>query len=148
MSTGTLYDQNYFSLYNWCDLSRYDSMLVRAAMTAIDHNLNLNRPQAKTKTGELRYKIECNRAGSKYIVREIKVPKDSSWRDKIADFILQVLLHVKTAPVLNFVFQCVETATVPVVHIPVGTDIPRNQAKVPRPSKSDAIKHHQSRMRM
>ena len=65
-------------------------MLVRADITAIDHNQNLHRPQALTKKGELRYKIESNRAGSKYIVREIKVPKDNSWRDKISDFVLQV----------------------------------------------------------
>ena len=68
----------------------YDGMLVRAAITAIDHNYNLNRPQATTKGGDLRYKLECNRSGAKYIVREIKVPKDNSWRDKIADFVMQV----------------------------------------------------------
>ena len=73
-------------------------MLVRAAITAIDHNLNLNRPQAITKKGEPKYKLECNRAGSKYIVREIKVPKDTIWRDKIADFILQVKCKVLSQP--------------------------------------------------
>ena len=69
---------------------RYDGMLVRAAITAVDHNYNLNRPQALTKEGKLRYKLECNRAGGKFIVREIKVPKDNSWRDKVADLVMQV----------------------------------------------------------
>ena len=65
-------------------------MLVRAAMTAIDHNYNLNRPQAQTKDGTMRYKLECNRSGGKYIVHEIRVPKDNSWRDKVADLVIQV----------------------------------------------------------
>jgi hypothetical protein len=43
-----------------------------------------------TKEGKLRYKLECNRAGGKFIVREIKVPKDNSWRDKVADLVMQV----------------------------------------------------------
>ena len=110
----------------------YESMLVRAAITAIDHNMNLNRPQAVTKDGEARYRVETNRAGSKYIIRDIKVPKDNSWRDKITDYIM----------------ECVDTDTVPVVDIPVGKDIPRNQAKIPKPSKSEAVKYHQSRMRL
>ena len=69
-------------------------MLVRAAMTAIDHNMNLNRPQAATQAGEMRYKLECNRAGGKFIVKEIKVPKDNSWRDRIADLVMQVLVQL------------------------------------------------------
>ena len=63
-------------------------------MTALDHNYNLNRPQAVTRDGKVRHKIECNRAGGKFIVREVKVPKDNSWRDKVANFVLEVIWHL------------------------------------------------------
>ena len=48
----------------------------------------------------------------------------------------------------SYLFKCVDSGSVPVVDIPEGKDIPKNQAKVPRPDKSDAIGHHQSRMNM
>ena len=84
-------------------------MLVRAGLTAIDHNYNLNRPQAQTKNGELRYKLECNRSGAKYTVREIKVPKDNSWRDRITDFVMQVITMCSIYSLLISIFLSVWT---------------------------------------
>ena len=84
-------------------LYRYEGMLIRAALTAVDHNYNLNRPQPRTKLGKLRYKLECNRSGGKFIVREIKVPKDNSWRDKVVDLVVQVIISIKTSILIQLI---------------------------------------------
>ena len=48
--------------------------------------------QAFTKDGVPRVKAECDRAGAKWHVREVKIAKNYQFRDDIARETLQVLI--------------------------------------------------------
>ena len=51
--------------------------------------------QAVTKKGEPRVRSECDRAGVKWYVRDVKVAKDYTFRDDIARETLQVQKETK-----------------------------------------------------
>lgn len=108
----------------------YRGMLVRAALSALDHNSNCDREQAKTVDGRLRYDMLRNRYGSKWIVRKVKSQKDHTWREDIAYLVLKSL----------------EIGRVPKIELPVGTEKDNIRVDAPRPSKEEAVRHHQSRM--
>ena len=82
-------------------------MIAREALAIIDHNCNVGREQvndimctfyimynchmqAVTKDGVPRVRAECDRAGAKWSVREVKTAKNYQFRDEIAREILQV----------------------------------------------------------
>ena len=82
-------------------------MIAREALAVIDHNCNVGREQvniimctfcvmyvwylqAVTKDGAPRVRAECDRAGAKWSVREVKTAKNYQFRDEIAREILQV----------------------------------------------------------
>ena len=93
----------------------HPSMLTKAALAAIDNNVNSDRSQVSivslvcqiisidyflsqscTASGALQFDLVTNRDGSKFFVKPVKVEKDSSWKDAIASVVMQVvLIHMK-----------------------------------------------------
>ena len=80
-------------------------MLTKAALAAIDNNMNTDRAQVLviaympdynmnyqgcTASGVLQFDLVTNRDGSKYFVKPRKVEKDDSWKDAIASVVMQV----------------------------------------------------------
>ena len=109
----------------------YSGMIARTALAVIDHNSNVNRPQAVRKDGEPRTRSECDRGGTKWYSREVLVAKDTSWMDEIAK---ETIL-------------CVESRTIPNVELPGLENIPVNQSKVVKPEKSVLVAKHQTRLK-
>ena len=84
----------------------YSGIIARTALAVIDHNNNVNRPQASivlyrtvvfsvvlqavTKDGVPRTRTECDRGGTKWYGREVLVAKDTSWMDEIAKETIKV----------------------------------------------------------
>jgi hypothetical protein len=64
--------------------------IVRACLTAIDHNNNVDRQQAKDEDGEDRYNIVNTRDGQIWTAKIIKEPKNTIWRQEIVDQVLEV----------------------------------------------------------
>ena len=67
-------------------------MIVKAALTAIDHNVNVERVQALTQKGVPRFKLETDHGGTKWFTKVVKAPKDTNWKDEIVSFVLKVLI--------------------------------------------------------
>ena len=104
-----IFSENYHSLGNKYCGKRYKythaSMLVRSALTAIDHNNNVLRQQvtirhhisiflnllkARREDGVLRFSLVKQRNATKYTVKKVKAEKDYSWREAIASLVLKV----------------------------------------------------------
>ena len=69
--------------------------VVRAALTCIDHNSNVNRKQALDQDGDGQYNIVNSRDGLVWTAKPVKEPKNTSWRGEIAGEVLQVnILHI------------------------------------------------------
>ena len=76
----------------------HQSMLIRSALAAIDHNSNTDREQAKTTSGIPRFDLVKQRHGKKYHVRPIKEAKNNSWRHCMASLVIKV----KVLILINF----------------------------------------------
>ena len=105
------------------------SQNVRTALAVLDNNFNSDREQAKTRQGVPKFKLQTNRSGSKWFVKTIK--NDNSY---------EIMDEIR-----SMVIQCFDQDFVPEVEFPIDKNIPRNMARVPRPSKEDAISKHVSR---
>jgi hypothetical protein len=64
--------------------------IVRAALTAIDHNSNVNRKPALDHDGEERYDVVNTRDGQVWTAKVVKEPKNTTWRNEIVGEVLQV----------------------------------------------------------
>jgi hypothetical protein len=64
--------------------------IVRACLTAIDHNNNVNRKPALDLDGEERYNVINTRDGQVWTAKLVKVAKNTTWRKEIADEVVQV----------------------------------------------------------
>lgn len=61
----------------------YKSFGARLHLAALDHNTNVERQKAKTKTGEDRFKQQFSKAVNQYVVSQIKEKKGYSFRREI-----------------------------------------------------------------
>ena len=52
-------------------------------LAAMDHNNSVERKQAKTKSGKLRYKLQYSKATGDYVVKPIKQAKDHHYRHEL-----------------------------------------------------------------
>jgi solute carrier family 8 (sodium/calcium exchanger) len=90
--TGT--NENINSLHNKYLSKRiyfpHPQNIVRACLTAIDHNTNVDRGAALNRDGEQIYHFKCSRDGEVWTAGEEKEAKDTSWRTKIMDNVLEV----------------------------------------------------------
>jgi hypothetical protein len=68
---------------------------VRACLTAIDHNMNVERKPALDHDGEKRYNVTSTRDGLVFTAKEVKEPKDTSWRKDILGEVLKVRIYVQ-----------------------------------------------------
>lgn len=64
--------------------------IVRACLTAIDHNSNVNRKPALDLDGEERYNVVNTRDGQVWTAKLMKEAKNTNWRKEITDEVLQV----------------------------------------------------------
>jgi hypothetical protein len=63
--------------------------IVRACLTAIDHNHNTDRKQ-KDVDVDIQYEMTSARDGLSYKERKVMEPKDTRWRKKILAEVLEV----------------------------------------------------------
>ena len=68
--------------YSWI------SMIIRSVLAAIDMNNSVDRGQKMTKTGNPVYKIDCDRNGKKWRIRQVKKDKDYEWREDLLQLVL------------------------------------------------------------
>lgn len=108
----------------------HEGMIVRGALTALDHNSNVNRKNATTADGSSRYNLVCSRDGKRWFVRIVKEKKTTVWRDGICTFIL----------------ECMERNVSPNVTIPLGDELVRVRGRSERPGKAECVAKHQTRM--
>jgi hypothetical protein len=69
--------------------------VVRACLTAIDHNHNADRKQKKDVDGDSQYEMVSTRDGLDYKERKVMEPKDTTWRKKIFAEVLEVRKSLK-----------------------------------------------------
>lgn len=123
--TGT--NENINSLHNKylpksCSYGHTQS-IVRACLTAIDHNTNVNRQVTKDEDGEDKYSIVNSRDGKQWTAKAIREPKNTAWRQRI---LTNVLTAVRSGmPVKG--------------DIPTDEELKKYSNKVPKPNKEDVI---------
>lgn len=98
----------------------YNGMVLRGMLAILDHNLNLNRDICRTG-------VRYSKSTKKYVVRNIRVSKDYTWRQDM------------TEKVCAFVRGEIDLS---IDEDPYLVEVPKNIAPVPRPV---AFEMHQSR---
>jgi solute carrier family 8 (sodium/calcium exchanger) len=68
----------------------HQQAIVRACLTAIDHNTNVGRQPARDEDGENRYNIVNSRDGQIWTAKPIMERKNYAWRQEIVDEVVQV----------------------------------------------------------
>jgi hypothetical protein len=68
----------------------HQQAIVRACLTAIDHNTNVDRQPARDEDGENRYNIVNSRDGQIWTAKPIKESKNYAWRQEIVDEVVKV----------------------------------------------------------
>ncbi|XP_063076993.1 uncharacterized protein LOC134466993 [Engraulis encrasicolus] len=111
----------------------YDSMRARSQLAILDHNNNLERPQATTQDGQARYKAAYSKQSQQWVAKPIYEGTTQTFRD---DLVERVLRRREDSSV--------------VLSKPVPRPRPRrrllhNIAPVPRPEKSDLVAKARSR---
>jgi solute carrier family 8 (sodium/calcium exchanger) len=105
--------------------------IVRACLTAIDHNCNVNRSAAKDRDGEDQYTVTASRDGQIYTAKLVKEPKNTNWRQEI----------------LENVLAATRTGNASSVKIPTDDHLKGFKKKLPKPEKSVAVAETKSRSR-
>jgi hypothetical protein len=67
---------------------------VRGCLSTIDHNKNVGRKTVMDYDGEKQYTVVSTRDGLVYTAKEVKEPKDTSWRKEICGEVLQVSVPI------------------------------------------------------
>ena len=122
--TGTL--EVYHSLYNkYCPKRlhfSYEGMIARSQLAVLDFNSGVNRSQAKTRNGELRYKLSHTKITKSWVVKKIMEKKTRPYLKEIMD---------------EVEYQKLSGENHPRAEIP--ENVPKNIAPTPRPDKKAAI---------
>ena len=128
--TGRL--ESYHALVNkYCSKRQhfsYRGMVARTCLAVLDHNNNLERSQATTSAGDLRYNTAYPKRTQEWIAKPVTTPKSYKWRLKLVTQVFNQRLHNSEA-----------------VQIPLPENIPRNIASKSKPSKMDIVQRHMSR---
>lgn len=106
----------------------YKGICARTQLTVLDHNSNLDRKQATTKTNELREKVQFSKVTKQWIVRKVMEKKSNSFVQEI----LQEIPIVKSGVIENN--ENIE-------------DAPKTISTTPRPEKKDIVLAKKSRFR-
>ena len=130
--TGTL--EVFHSLYNkYCPKRlhfHYGGMVARSQLAVMDHNSSVDLGQAKTKTGQLRYKQVFSRVTQSWVVKKIKAPKDKCYIDDIVEETLYIRQSGEKYPLPNL------------------PKAPTNIAPSERPNKEEAIDSMRTRFKL
>jgi len=105
---------------------------VRACLTVIDHNKNADRETVLDHDGNKKYIMVVTRDGVEYKEKEVKVPKDTSWRKEICDEVL----------------QAVRSQQMPSVKVPTDEHLKLYKKKRTKPVKSIAVPATKKRRRL
>lgn len=106
----------------------YKGMLVRTELAVLDHNNNLDRGQATTAQGNLRFDVVFPKRTKDWLAKPVSEPKSHKWRRFLASQVVQ--------------FQCGERT---VLQVPIPEDIPKNIADITRPPKEEVVSRLTSR---
>ena len=111
----------------------YKGMQARAQLAVLDHNTNVGRKQAirkkGTQAGQLRYKQVFTKRRKTWVVKPLKEPKSYAFVDQL----VKMVVRAKAA----------KKIILPTVPVP---DLPKNIASKPKPSMTDAVNNHRSRL--
>ena len=144
----------------------HSSMLCKAALTAIDNNINTNRLQVchimnlgfldfvfslfkgRTASGILQFDLITNRDGAKYYVRPRMEEKDFSWKDALMSIVLQFRKNNIYFPLISFlfIFQAFHDRKMLPNLLPLAPELKQRKKTAVRPDKAEAVARHQSRM--
>ncbi len=105
--------------------------VVRACLTAIDHNRNVDRKVALDSDGEERYNVVNTRDGHIWTAKSIMQPKNTKWRGEIVDEVL----------------EAVRNRSPPTMEVPTDDHLKRYSNKLPKPEKAVAVEATKKRRR-
>jgi hypothetical protein len=97
--------------------------IVRACLTAIDHNCNVDRKPAVDEDGEERYNVVNSRDGQIWTAKVVKEPKSTAWRQEI----------------LHEVLEAVRSRSEPCLQIPTDDHLKCFGKKLCKPEKAVAV---------
>ena len=104
---------------------------VRACLTAIDHNVNVNRPAKVDAAGNVIYSRKVTQDGQSETAIPVKVPKDTQWRTKI----------------MEEVVEAVKVGAVPTLEIPTDEHLKLYGKKLARQPMEDLVEATKARSR-
>ena len=97
--TGRL--ESYHALVNkYCSKRHhfsYRGMVARTCLAVLDHNNNLERSQATTSAGDLRYNTAYPKRTQGWIAKPVTTPKSYKWRLKLVTHVFNQRLHTSDA---------------------------------------------------
>lgn len=105
----------------------YEGLSLRSELAILDHNTSVNLEQAKTKSGEDRYKLSYTKITKQWVVKPIKQKKNKKIFHAI---VARAEALVKSGKKLE---------------VPQKPNLPPNIAPTPKPDKKEAIRKHKSR---
>ena len=118
-------------LLKYCEKRNHfskEGMFVRTALAALDNNYNVGRFQARTNSGDPRYKVVYPKGRKDWVAKPITETKSYNYLAPMVHKVIEARLSDPSAP--------------PVVQPPQH---PGNIAPIPRPPKHDIIAKHKSR---
>ncbi len=104
-------------------------MVGRTQLAALDHNMNVGRKQATTKSRKLRYRTEYTKQKGSWVEKNYEKKKKYSFREDL----VQAALNAAGSD-----------ADLPNVHC---VELPPNLTGEAAPSKEDIVQRMQSRMK-
>ena len=72
-------------------------MVARTCLAVVDHNNNLERSQATTSAGDLRYNTAYPKRTQGWIAKPVTTPKSYKWRLKLVTHVFNQRLHTSDA---------------------------------------------------
>ena len=118
-------------LLKYCEKRNHfskEGMFVRTALAALDNNYNVGRFQARTNSGDPRYKVVYPKGRKDWVAKPITETKSYNYLAPMVHKVIEAWLSDPSAP--------------PVVQPPQH---PGNIAPIPRPPKHDIIAKYKSR---
>ncbi len=121
----------YHSLYNKYSPKRlhfsYHGMIARAQLAILDFNSGVRLPQAKTKSGKLKFKQQFSKVTQTWVVKKLASPKDRAYLNHLIDEVKHIQLSGEEYP------------------LPSLGNVPSNIAPTEKPNKQEAIDNMRTR---
>ncbi|KAK7157007.1 hypothetical protein R3I94_006918 [Phoxinus phoxinus] len=110
----------------------YTSMLARTQLAVLDHNENVNRHQASTKTGTPRFNVVFPKHSKQWVARKLYESTSQNFRVELVRRVLQRRMDS------SIVYKDSSS------HLEIQP-LPKNIAQQLKPSKEDTVSKHLSR---